>query len=144
MKKNFGLALLAVFCLAASAVAQEAPAPRQVSIGFGGKSIITALDNIFRGDIMPKLIPLSTVLPGCSEPIEKIDTEILDMPQGGTGVRDRGVFSQRPNRAYDFRQALGAPHPYLAFIAQRTTASPAFFIAWANVAAGASQMRASG
>ncbi|NMM08655.1 MAG: hypothetical protein HHJ16_00050 [Polaromonas sp.] len=98
MKKNFGLALLAVCCLTASAVAQEAPG-RQVSIGFGGKSIITALDNIFRGDIMPKLIPLSTVLTGCSEPIEKIDTEILEMPvnpsKNDKGQLTSGVLKER-------------------------------------------------
>ena len=38
-EKKFGLALLTFCCLVASAVAQEAPAPRQVSIGFGGKSV---------------------------------------------------------------------------------------------------------
>ena len=99
MKNNFGLALLAACCLAASAAAQEAPAPRQVSIEFGGKSIITALDNIFRGDIMPKLIPLSTVLTGCREPIEKIDTEILEMPvnpsKNNEGQLTSGVLKER-------------------------------------------------
>ena len=99
MKKNLGLALLAVCCLATSAFAQEVLAPRQVSIGFGGKSIITALDNVFRGDIMPKLIPLSTVLTGCSEPIEKIDTEIFEMPvnptQNDKGQLTSGVLKER-------------------------------------------------
>ena len=99
MKKNLGLALLAVCCLATSAFAQEVLAPRQVSIGFGGKSIITALDNVFRGDIMPKLIPLSTVLTGCSEPIEKIDTEILEMPvnptQNDKGQLTSGLLKER-------------------------------------------------
>lgn len=50
------------------------------TIEFSGQSVINKLDNIFRQDIMPKLIPYSAIVSGCKEPIEKIETQIIERP----------------------------------------------------------------
>ncbi len=81
--------------------AQDMQSQRQVSIGFSGKSIITRLDGIFRNDIMPKLIPYSTIVSGCNDPIERIETEILEKPINPTsnaqGQLTSGKLKERWN-----------------------------------------------
>ena len=101
MRKFVGV-LVAATCLVGNGVnAQEMGSPRKVSIEFSGDSIINKLDSIFRQDIMPKLIPYSTIVSGCKEPIEKIETEIIEKPANPTsnarGQLTSGILKERWN-----------------------------------------------
>jgi hypothetical protein len=91
--------LLAIF--SAFLLASCASSGQMRTITFSGESHINKFDNIFQQDIMPKLIPYSSIVSGCKEPITTINTHIIEAPSNPTsnssGQLTSGTFKERWN-----------------------------------------------